>query len=324
MILVTGALGQIGVDLVERLERMHGPENVIATDLRARQPKVGLNGRFDHLDVTDRDELDRILDAKKITTVYHLAGILSAKGEEKPDLCWRVNINGLKSVLSAAQKRGLKVFWPSSIAVFGHNTPRDDTPQSAVTDPSTMYGITKVMGELLCRYYAERYSVDIRSIRFPGIISYNAPPGGGTTDFAVDMFFQALESGTYECFVAPKTRLPMMYMDDAVKSVIDLMAAKSKHITVRTSYNVTAFSFSAEELAAVIRKYVPEFGCTYRPDFRQEIADTWPRTIDDSTARRDWNWKPDFDLDAMARDMLENVGRAVGTPSPTSSVSRYK
>ena len=179
------------------------------------------------------------------------------------------------------------------------------------------------MGELLCRYYAERFGVVIRSIRFPGIISYNAPPGGGTTDFAVDMFFQALESGTYECFVAPKTRLPMMYMDDAVKSVVDLMATESENITVRTSYNVTAFSFSAEELAAAIRKYVSEFECTYRPDFRQEIADTWPRTIDDSTARRDWNWKPEFDLDAMACDMLENVSRAFGRSS-TSSVSRYK
>lgn len=316
MILVTGALGQIGIDLVKKLIEIHGTDQVVATDLRAPETGIGLNGRFDHLDITDTAELNRMLDSGEFTTVYHLAGILSAKGEQNPELCWRVNIEGLRNVLNAARDRGLRVFWPSSIAVFGRNAPRLNTPQHTVTDPSTMYGLSKVTGELLCQYYAERFGVDVRSIRFPGVISYSAPPGGGTTDYAVDIFFEALEKGTYKCFVNAETRLPMMYMDDAVKSVIDLMQAQPGNITVRTSYNVTAFSFSVAELASAISNYLPEFSCTYEPDFRQDIASSWPATIDDSQAQTDWSWAPEYDVDRMVKEMLLNVSRALDKQSP--------
>ena len=308
MILVTGAQGQIGIDLADALVERHGDGQVVVTDLRI--PELLRKGRiYDVLDVTYMESVKKILDAHPIHTIYHLAGILSATGERHPELAWNVNVNGVRNILEAAQVAGCKVFWPSSIAVFGPTTPRINTPQETVTEPGTMYGATKVTGELLCKFHATHHGLDVRSVRFPGIISHAAPPGGGTTDWAVDMFFQAVRTGTYECFVTEETRLPMMYMPDAVKSVLDLMDADADNITVRTSYNLTAFSFSAGELAEAIKQHIPGFTCTYKPDFRQDIADSWPESIDDSRAKRDWNWQPSYDLDAMVEDMLEEVAK---------------
>jgi len=241
--------------------------------------------------------------------VYHLAGILSARGERKPDLCWSVNVQGLRNVLDVARSESLRVFWPSSIAVFGPDTPREGTPQTTIEIPTTMYGITKVTGELLCSYYAARWGVDVRSVRYPGIVSWTVPPGGGTTDFAPEMFFEAVRNGRYECFVGPETRLPMMYMPDAVKAALDLMAADPARVRERTSYNITAFSFSASELAAVVAERVPGFEIAWKPDERQAIADSWPSVIDDSRARDDWGWSPAYDLDGMADDMFLNLRR---------------
>jgi nucleoside-diphosphate-sugar epimerase len=305
MVLVTGAAGQIGSDLVSALRRVHGVDNVIVSDLRA--PREASSSEFRVLDVTDADAYRALLDEILPDTVYHLAGILSAKGEQNPDLCWKVNVTGLRTVLEEARKRQYRLFWPSSIAVFGPGTPGDVAPQTTTTDPTTMYGVTKVAGELLCQYYAVKYGVDVRSIRFPGVISYSTPPGGGTTDFAVEMFFDAVKTGKYKCFVSPETRLPLLYMPDGVKSILNLMDAPSDQITVRTSYNVTAFSPSASELAAEIRKRIPNFTCTYVPDFRQGIADSWPSSVDDSRARSDWAWEEDYDLEQMVVDMLARI-----------------
>ena len=306
MILITGASGQIGVDLADELVRRHGPGNVLVTDLR--MPEKQRPGRvYDVLDVTYMESVEKIIQSRDISVIYHLAGILSATGERHPELAWNVNVNGVRNVLEAARRFGCRVFWPSSIAVFGPTTPKIDTPQATVTEPGTMYGATKVTGELLCKFHATHHDLDVRSVRFPGIISHSAPPGGGTTDWAVDMFFQAVRHGHYTCFVTEDTRLPMMYMPDAVKSVLDLMDADSACISIRTSYNLTAFSFSSGELAEAIRAYIPDFTCDYAPDFRQDIADSWPQSIDDSCAREDWNWQPEYDLDAMVRDMLHHV-----------------
>ncbi len=307
MILVTGSLGQIGVDLIRELVLIHGPKAIVATDLREPASSESNGVTFKLLDVTDADALNQLFDDNAFDTVYHLAGILSATGEEDPDLCWKVNIEGLENVLKSARERSIRVFWPSSIAVFGSSTEKSMTRQSARTDPYTMYGVTKTAGELLCRYYARKFAVDVRSLRFPGVISYAAPPGGGTTDYAVEMFFGALQHGSYECFVSEDTRLPMMYIPDAVKSVLELMQVDPADISIRTSYNVTAFSFSAQELASAITKHIPEFRCTYTPDSRQIIADSWPRSIDDSTARKDWGWKPEFNLEGMVSDMLKHI-----------------
>ncbi len=321
MILITGANGQIGVDLIKALVGHIGEDQIIASDLHVTNPHIPPGVRFEQIDVRDGRKLNELLGGNAIDCIYHLAGILSATGEQKPDLCWDVNIGGLRNVLDAARLRQLRVFWPSSIAVFGPNAPKIDAPQTAITDPTTMYGITKVTGEHLCKYYARRHGIDVRSLRFPGVISYSAPPGGGTTDYAVDMFIQAVEHGSYDCFVSEETRLPMMYIPDAVKSILDLMNADDDGISVRTSYNVTAFSFSAGELADAIRKHVPDFSCTFHPDFRQEIAETWPKSIDDSVARSDWHWAPRFDLKGMVQDMLTHVGQSSGKliPFPDSN-----
>ncbi|NND70015.1 MAG: NAD-dependent epimerase/dehydratase family protein [Rhodothermales bacterium] len=308
MILITGAQGQIGIDLADALVAKYGDGKVVVTDLRI--PEVLRKGRiYDVLDVTYMESVKKLLNAHDIDTIFHLAGILSATGERHPELAWNVNVNGVRNILEAAQLSGCRVFWPSSIAVFGPTTPRHNTPQETVTEPGTMYGATKVTGELLCKFHATHHNLDVRSVRFPGIISHAAPPGGGTTDWAVDMFLQAVRTGHYNCFVREDTRMPMMYMPDAVKSVIDLMAADNEGISVRTSYNLTAFSFSAGELAASIKKRMPDFTCSYKPDFRQDIADSWPESINDSRARRDWNWEPQFDLEMMVDDMLENVAK---------------
>ncbi|PSB28661.1 NAD-dependent epimerase/dehydratase family protein [Stenomitos frigidus] len=303
-ILVTGSGGQLGSDLVVALRRLYGVSNVIESGRRVPLKGSG-SSIYETLDVTQRPSLDAIVERHQIDTVYHLAGVLSAKGEQQPDRCWDVNINGLRHVLEAAKTFKLQVFFPSSIAVFGPHTPKLDTPQITIEDPSTMYGITKVTGELLCHYYAQRFGVDVRSLRLPGIISYRALPGGGTTDFAVEIFHAALKAKTYTCFVRPETRLPMMYMPDAIRAILGIMQADPSAITIRTSYNLAAVSFSAAELVAEIQTHLPQFTCHYAPDFRQAIADSWPSVIDDAKARADWGWQHQYDLAAIVEDMLE-------------------
>lgn len=302
-ILVTGSRGQLGSDLVMALRRLYGTTNVIASGWRA-SPDNTAASLYEILDVTDSTSLTKLIQHHQIHTIYHLAGVLSAKGEQHPDRCWDVNINGLRNVLEAAKTFKLQVFFPSSIAVFGPHTPKLDTPQITIEDPSTMYGITKVTGELLCHYYAQHFGVDVRSLRLPGIISYSTPPGGGTTDFAVEIFHAALKMGTYTCFVRPETRLPMMYMPDAIRAILGMMQADASQIKIRSSYNIAAISFSAEELVAEIQTHLPHFTCRYIPDFRQAIADSWPSVIDDSKARADWGWQHQYDLAAIVTDML--------------------
>ena len=309
-ILVTGSQGQLGSDLVMALRQRYGVEQVVES---GRSPPLVAEDShlYEMLDVTDGGQLQDIIEQYQIKTIYHLAGVLSAKGEQQPDRCWDVNVNGLRNILEAAKTDQLKVFFPSSIAVFGPHTPKLDTPQVTVEDPSTIYGVTKVTGELLCHYYAHRFGVDVRSLRLPGIISYSTPPGGGTTDFAVEIFYAALQHGSYTCFVRPDTRLPMMYMPDAIRAILDLMDADPRSIQIRSSYNITAVSFSAAELVAEIQKHIPSFSCHYAPDFRQAIADSWPTVIDDSRARADWGWKPTYDLPAIVTDMLEKLALRV-------------
>ena len=322
MILITGASGQIGVDLADELVDRHGPDQVLVTDLRMPE-KLRPGREYDVLDVTYMESVEKIIQHRNVHTIYHLAGILSATGERHPELAWNVNVNGVRNVLEAARRFECRVFWPSSIAVFGPTTPKINTPQATVTEPGTMYGATKVTGELLCKFHATHHDLDVRSVRFPGIISHAAPPGGGTTDWAVDMFFQAVRHGHYTCFVTEDSRLPMMYMPDAVKSVLDLMDADHDRITVRTSYNLTALSFSAGELADAIRRYVPYFTVDYAPDFRQNIADSWPQSIDDHHARQDWDWNPEFDLDAMVQDMLRHVRIRIEKEQAEASVDDH-
>lgn len=310
-ILVTGAGGQLGNDLVAELAAREGAERIIATDIRVEPngPLARSGVRTGVLDIRDLKAVGDLVRSNGVRTIYHLAGILSARGEQKPDLCWDVNVGGLRNVLDVARNDSIRVFWPSSIAVFGPDTPRVDTPQTTIELPTTMYGVTKVTGELLCSYYSRKWNVDVRSVRYPGIVSWTVPPGGGTTDYAPEMFFKAVLAGRYTCFVGPETRLPMMYMPDAVKAAINLMEADSATVKERTSYNITAFSFSAAELAAAVAERVPGFSVTYLPDERQSIADSWPSVIDDSRARADWGWKPAFDLGGMADDMLLNLRR---------------
>ena len=307
-ILVTGSVGQIGSELTPALREMYDNENVVAAGHRT-PPSAELRdaGPFETVDVTDRSQFDAVLDKHEINTVYHMAAILSARGEQNPGLAWRVNIEGLVAVLEAARERGLQIFVPSSIAVFGPETPRDCAPQETVLLPTTMYGVTKVTGELLCEYYANRFDVDVRGLRYPGIISSETPPGGGTTDYAVEIFYKAIEDGRYTCFVRPDTRLPMMYMPDCIKATIDLMHVDRSRLTHHANFNVGAMSFSAEELADEIRKHMPGFACEYEPDFRQAIADSWPQALDDTAARKEWGWEPSFDLAAMTADMLTRL-----------------
>lgn len=304
-ILVTGATGQIGSELTLVLREMYGGENVIAAGhKKSPNPRLVETGPFITLDVTSRDQLEKTVREYAITEIYHLAAILSASGEQNPDLAWRVNMEGLYNVLEVARNSGIqKIFWPSSIAVFGPKTPRENTPQDTILSPTTMYGITKVAGELLCEYYHRRYGLDIRGLRFPGIISSETPPGGGTTDYAVEIFYAAVRGEPYTCFVRPDTVLPMMYMPDCLKATLALMQADPACLRYRI-YNVAALSFSAEELAREIQKRIPGFRVEYKPDFRQGIADSWPRTIDDSPAREDWGWRPDYDLPKMVDAML--------------------
>ncbi len=308
-ILVTGANGQIGSELVEVLRERHGPQQVIRLDLQPPPPPNGQPSEapYEVVDVRDREALATVVTTHEIDVVYHLASLLSATGEQHPDRAWDVNLGGLKNVLDLARTHDLKLFWPSSIAVFGPSTPKENTPQQTVLDPTTMYGITKRSGELLCRYYHRRYDLDVRSLRYPGLISHKTAPGGGTTDYAVDMFLRAAERDDYTCFLERDTRLPMMYMPDALRATLALMDADGSALSVRDSYNVGALSFSPDELASALQRHVPDFSCTYEPDERQEIADAWPSSVDDEAARADWNWSPEYDLEAMTEDMLAHL-----------------
>jgi nucleoside-diphosphate-sugar epimerase len=304
-ILVTGAAGQIGSELVPALRAIFGQEKVIATDLVQPKTQNLRLGPFEQLDVTQRSQLETIIRKYKIKKIYHLAAILSASGEKNPQKAWEVNINGLFNVLEAARQLDVKqVFCPSSIAVFGPLTPRVNTPQDTILGPTTMYGVTKVAAEHLGDYYVKKFNLDVRGCRFPGIISHEALPGGGTTDYAVAIFYEAVIYKRYNCFLRPETRLPMMYMPDCLKSIINLMEADFSRLKHHSNFNVTAMSFSAAELAAEIKKHLPDFEINYQPDFRQAIADSWPESIDDSAAREEWGWQPDYDLTRMTSDML--------------------
>lgn len=310
-ILVTGAVGQIGSELTMALREKYGAENVVATGRRTAPSKELMDsGPFYFIDVTKRASLDVVVRKHSIDTIFHMAAILSAVGEKNPGLCWDVNMNGTMNVLDCARDYEMtRVIMPSSIAAFGPETPRDRTPQETVLKPRTMYGVTKVAGELLCDYYVRRFGVDSRGLRYPGIISAETLPGGGTTDYAVEIYYKAVEQGSYKCFVRADTALPMMYMPDCIKATIDLAVADVSKLKHHSDFNVGAMSFSAGELAASIRKHMPEFTCSYEPDFRQAIADSWPMSLDDSAAREEWGWKPAYDLEAMTKDMLDVLGR---------------
>jgi nucleoside-diphosphate-sugar epimerase len=309
-ILVTGAFGQIGSELVPELQKKFGKDNVIALG----HSTIGkdFDGILETADARDARILLSIIRKYDIGEIYHLVSLLSVKGEIDPSVTWDINMNGLKNILDLSVEFGIKVFWPSSIAAFGPSTPRDNTPQHTVLEPTTIYGVTKYAGEGLGRYYNIKYGLDFRSVRYPGIISWKTPPGGGTTDYAVAIFYEGLKTGKYECFVKPETTLPMMYIDDAIKGAIDLMQADSDKIGVRNSYNMSAISFEAQELAAELKKHIPNLEVTYKPDKRQRIADSWPKTIDDSDARHDWGWHHEFDLTKMTKDMVENLRREFG------------
>jgi nucleoside-diphosphate-sugar epimerase len=305
-ILVTGALGQIGSELVVALRARYGSEAVIASDIRLPPLEILRPGeRFEFLDSTNARQVQDIVRNGEVGTIYHLAALLSATSEEKPHVAWELNMGGLYKVLEVARQHDCKVFFPSSIGAFGPGTPKDNTPQDTIQRPTTMYGVTKVAGELLCDYYNRRFGVDTRGLRFPGLISYAAPPGGGTTDYAVAIFYDAIRYGRYTCFLKPDTRLDMMYMPDALAALIALMEANPKKLVHRNSFNVTAMNFTPEELAAAIRKHIPAFEMRYSVDpTRQGIADSWPNSLDCSAARAEWGFAPQFGLEAMVEDML--------------------
>jgi len=309
-ILIIGANGQIGSELVSALADKHGAENVIASDIGSAN--VYGAARYTTLDVLDKDALARLVEGEAITQVYQLAALLSATGEKAPLKAWTLNMDGLLNILEIARERGaagkpIKVFWPSSIAAFGPNTPSENTPQFTVMDPTTIYGISKLAGERLCEYYHSKYGVDVRSIRYPGIISYKSPPGGGTTDYAIAIFHAALKGETYECFLGPETTLPMIYMPDAIRATIELMQADADQVAIRSSYNVAGVSFNPRQLAAAIGAARPDFKVDYRPDSRQQIADSWPKSLDDSRANADWGWSSRVGIDEMVDSMLKNI-----------------
>ncbi len=310
-ILVMGAAGQIGTELVEALRKKHGSDAVLASDIHDLPSEGIADGPYERLDVLDAAAMSDLIDRYGVEDVYLLAATLSATAERNPETAWRLNMDGLFNVLNLAKDQRIKrVFWPSSIAVFGPRTPKDHTPQRTVMEPTTVYGISKVAGESWCEYYHDRYGVDVRSVRFPGIIGYKSAPGGGTTDYAVHIFHEALKHRGYESFISAGTALPMMYMPDAIKSVMDLMDAPADRISVRTSYNISGMSFSPQTIAEAIQKHIPEFEISYKPDYRDGIAKSWPSSIDDEFARRDWGWKPQFGLNEMVADMLANLRAA--------------
>lgn len=307
-ILVIGASGQIGVELTMALRKIYGNANVIASDLREQNALLEGTGPYVSLDVMNKEMLHVQVIRQNITQIYLLAAILSATGEKNPNLAWNLNMQGLLNVLDIAREEKLhKVYWPSSIAVFGPTSPRINCPQQTIIEPITVYGISKYAGEFWCNYYFQRFGVDVRSLRYPGLISYKSEPGGGTTDYAVEIFHEALEEKKYESFLEPDTYLPMMYMPDAIRATLELMEAPKEKIKVRTSYNLSSMSFSPKEIAAEIKKHIPDFEMKYKPDYRQAIANSWPQSIDDSVARADWGWEHEFDLSRMTADMLNNL-----------------
>ncbi|MBL0104773.1 MAG: NAD-dependent epimerase/dehydratase family protein [Bacteroidetes bacterium] len=306
-ILVIGAKGQIGSELVEELRRQNGESNVIATDIKMPSPEFLSSGPFYQLDVLDFPQVLEIIRKHNVKQVYLLAALLSATAEQKIKSAWRLNMEGLLGTLELAREEKFKLFWPSSIAVFGPNTPRENTPQFTVTEPSTVYGISKLAGERWCEYYFQKFNVDVRSLRYPGLIGYKTEPGGGTTDYAVHIFHEAIRSHKYESFLSEHTELPMMYMHDALKATIGIMNADAKQVKIRSSYNVAAMSFTPAQLADEIRKHIPDFKITYKPDVRQQYADSWPKSIDDSCARTDWKWHAEYDLCRMTEDMLVHI-----------------
>ncbi|MBK8788412.1 MAG: NAD-dependent epimerase/dehydratase family protein [Chitinophagaceae bacterium] len=307
-ILVIGASGQIGVELTLALRKMYGNANVVASDLREENDLLKGTGPYVSLDVMNKEMLHVQVIRQGITQIYLLAAILSATGEKNPNLAWSLNMQSLLNVLDIAREENLhKVYWPSSIAVFGPTSPKQNCPQQTVIEPVTVYGISKFAGEFWCNYYNRRYGVDVRSLRYPGLISYKSAPGGGTTDYAVEIYHEALEEKKYECFLREDTYLPMMYMPDAIRATIELMEADASKISIRTSYNISGMSFSPKEIGAEIKNHIPDFSISYKPDYRQAIADSWPQSIDDAVARKDWGWKEEFDLERMTKDMLENL-----------------
>jgi len=308
VILVIGSSGQIGTELVMQLRGMYGNDNVVASDIRLSSDEVIQSGPFQELDVMDVKHLHEIVRQYKITQVFLLAALLSATAEKNIELGWNLNMRSLSYVLDLA-KEGIikKIYWPSSIAVFGPTTPKINTPQFTVMEPNTVYGISKQAGERWCEYYYNKFNVDVRSLRYPGLISWKAAPGGGTTDYAVDIFHHAIKHGKYESFLSENTGLPMMYMSDAIRATIELMEAPAKKVKIRSSYNLAGVSFTPKQIAAEVSKHIPDFEMSYKPDFRQEIADSWPQSIDDSFAQKDWGWEAKYDLQKMTNDMIENL-----------------
>lgn len=307
-ILVIGASGQIGVELTLALRKIYGNANVVASDLREENELLKGTGPYVSIDVMNKEMLHVQVIRQNITQIYLLAAILSATGEKNPNLAWNLNMQGLLNVLDIAREEKLyKVYWPSSIAVFGPTSPKQNCPQQTIIEPTTVYGISKYAGEFWCNYYHQRFGVDVRSLRYPGLISYKSAPGGGTTDYAVEIYHDALEEKKYNCFLKEDTYLPMMYMPDAIRATIELMEAPTSKIHVRTSYNISGMSFSPKEIGAEIKKHIPEFTMSYEPDYRQAIADSWPQSIDDSIATEDWGWKPEYNLEKMTSDMLVNL-----------------
>ena len=309
-ILILGACGQIGTELTYALREKYGNNTIIASDIREGNESLMDSGPFELLDATDYNALEEVVAYYEISEVYLMAAMLSATAEKFPMRAWNLNMNSLFNVLNLAKEKKIdKVFWPSSIAVFGSNTPSENTPQNTIMEPSTVYGISKQSGERWCNYYFNKYGVDVRSIRYPGLISWKTMPGGGTTDYAIEIYHKALTSKTYTCFLEKDTKLPMMFMDDAIRATLLLMESDSEDIKIRSSYNLAAMSFSPEEIADSIQSRIPDFNITYDPDFRQEIADSWPNSIDDSQARIDWGWKSEFDLEKTTAEMLDNLAQ---------------
>lgn len=306
IILVIGACGQIGTELTLRLREVHGKDNVIASDIREGTNELMESGEFEFMDATDKESIVKLVKKHKITDVYLMAAMLSAMGEKHPQKAWNLNMNSLLTILEIAKEGFInKIFWPSSIAIFGNSTPKQQTPQNTVMEPTTVYGISKLAGERWCAYYKNKFKVDVRGIRYPGIISWKTDPGGGTTDYAIEIYHEAIKNNFYNCFIAENTRLPMMYMDDAVNATIDLMKADVPDEYL--SYNISAIDFTPAEIALSIKKHLPNFKISYSPDFRQEIAKSWPESIDDSKAKEDWNWQHSFDLERMTKVMLKNL-----------------
>lgn len=309
-ILILGACGQIGTELTLTLREKHGASKIIASDIRDCSDMISKSGPFELLDATDYGAIEDVVMHYEVDEIYLMAAMLSATAEKFPSRAWNLNMNSLFNVLNLAKEQKIeKVFWPSSIAVFGPRTPKQDAPQHCIMEPTTVYGISKQAGERWCAYYHGKYGVDVRSVRYPGLISWKTLPGGGTTDYAVDIYHKALEQGKYSCFLKEETRLPMMYMDDAIRATLELMDSDPSHIKVRSSYNLAAMSFSPAEIALSIKEQLPNFEIAYEPDFRQAIADSWPESIDDTRAQTDWGWSPEYDLKKTTSEMLKHLGK---------------